>query len=468
MKKRNIRRNSWQALTMLICMIAVFLASCESSESVGPPQMPKVPYNPSQPVVIKSFEPKEGSVRTQILIEGSNFGTDLSLINVYLDDVRLNVISSTGSVIYVNIPQAIPSIQEVPLTIQIGEGSNMQETQTTEEFKYIIEPYVSTLAGYIDPRNNSSTVKDGPIMLPGDPDFDADLGAQFDQPMWLTFDQHKNLYILEEYKAMRFMDKDQTSIKTKFDNGGIGRLRTIAFSNDWQTMLIAVDNGDWGDVAAVKTTTESDFTRWDRAINSKQCNGGAYHPQDNIYFFNSYEDGIVFKWSGNSNPLGVRDNSKELFKIQDRSWEFNIQFHPDGDFAYIIVINQHYILKSYYNRDTQELEAPVIFAGYPSKSGHADGVATAARFDHPYQGAFDEEGNFYVCDRDNHCIRKITPNGIVSTFAGRAKSSGYTDGPVSDGQFNKPSGIAYDSENKIFYVADRENKRIRMINMPKQ
>ena len=467
MKKKNMRRNSWQALTLLICMATVFFAGCDGSETVEPPKMPEIPYNPAQPVVVKDFQPKEGGVRTQVLIEGSNFGTDLSLINVYLDDVPLNVISSSGTMMYVSVPQAIPSTQEAPLTVQIGKDSNIQEVKSTDDFKYIIEPYVSTLAGYIDPRNNSSTVKDGPIMLPGDPDFDADLGAQFDQPMWLTFDQYKNLYILEEDKAMRFMDKDHTAIKTKFDNGGIGRLRTIAFSNDWNTMLIAADNGDWGDIAAIKTTVDSDFTRWERAINSKQCNGGAYHPQDNIYFFNSYEDGIVFKWSGSSNPLGAKENSKELFKIQDKSWEFNIQFHPSGEFAYIVVINQHYILKSYYNPVTQELEAPVLFAGYPKQAGYSDGVATAARFKEPYQGAFDEEGNFYVCDRNNHCIRKITPNGIVSTFAGRAETEGYADGPVSDAQFKNPNGIAYDSENKIFYVADRGNKRIRMINMPK-
>ncbi|NDV82828.1 IPT/TIG domain-containing protein [Bacteroides sp. 51] len=465
MRKRNLKRNSWQALTLLICMATVFFVSCDGSETVEPPKMPEVPYNPAQPVVIKDFQPKEGGVRTQVLIEGSNFGTDLSLINVYLDDVRLNVISSSGTLMYVSIPQATPSTLETPITVQIGKEANKQEVKTTEEFKYVIEPYVSTLAGFLDNRNNSPA-KDGLIMLPGDPDFDENLAAQFDQPMWLTFDQDQNLYLLEEEKGLRFIDKDHTSVVTKHDNAGM-RLRTIAFANDFQSMLIATDRGSWDDYAAVRLTAARGFTDWERAINGKQCNGGAYHPQDNIYFFNSFEDGIVFKWSGSSNPLDARQNSKQLFKIQDRDWEFNIQFHPSGDFAYIVVINQHYILKSYYNRATQELEAPVIFAGYPRSAGHNDGVATAARFDRPYQGAFDEEGNFYVCDAENHCIRKITPNGIVSTFAGRARNSGYADGPVSDAQFHRPNGIAYDSENKIFYVADRDNKRIRMINMPK-
>lgn len=467
MEKRIFRQISHQTLAVLMCMASVILAGCNGSDIVEAPKRPEIPYNSAQPVVITSFEPKEGGIGTQILIEGSNFGTDKSLITAMLDTVVLNVISSSGNMMYVTIPQAIPAKSNNPFTVQVGNGNDMQKVNSKEEFKYIIAPYVSTLAGYLDPRNQSSPVKDGPIMLPGTPGFDAELGAQFEEPMWLAFDQDKNLYVLEETKGLRFIDKDHTYVKTKFDNSNIGRMRTISFKKDFKTMFIAADNGNWDEVAAVKTTNANEFTSWERAINSKQCNGGAFHPQDDVYFFNSYEDGIVFKWSGSSNPLGAKENSKELYKIQDRSWEFNIQFHPSGDFAYIVVINQHYILKAYYNRETQELESPVLFAGYPKESGYKDGVATAARFNQPYQGAFDEEGNFYVCDRNNHCIRKITPLGIVSTFAGRAGKEGYTDGPIADAQFKNPNGIVYDPDKKVFYVADRNNKRIRVINLPK-
>lgn len=449
-----------------MCVMPMLTTGCDESDVVEASKKPVIPYDPSTPVTVKDFSPKEGSVRTQILISGSNFGTDVSMITVMLDDVPLNVVSSLGDMIYVTVPQAEPSNMESALTVKIGKDQNVQEVVTAEKFHYVIQPYVSTLAGFLNPRDQSTSSHDGEIMLPSDPDFDTEVGAQFDQPMWLAFDQHKNLYVLEEHKALRFIDKDHTYVRTKFSNSNLGRLRTISFSNDWNTLLVACDNGNWWDTGTAKATAENGFTSWSVAINSKQCNGGAHHPQDDIYFYNSYEDGIVFKWNGSSDPLDGRQNSKELFKIQDRSWEFNIQFHPSGDFAYIVVINQHYILKSYYNREKQELEAPVLFAGYPRASGYTDGVATAARFREPYQGAFDEEGNFYVCDRNNHCIRKITPLGIVSTFAGRTQE-GYADGPVRDAQFKNPNGIVYDQDNKLFYVADRSNHRIRMIHMPK-
>ncbi|GBU06946.1 hypothetical protein AwDysgo_02770 [Bacteroidales bacterium] len=459
--KKDFKKIKRQALTILCCAISAFFVACDSgSTTVDIGKGHDATHNPSQPVTVVSFEPESGGVGAQILVSGSNFGSDTSAIKVMMDDVYLNVIQSNGKIIYAIIPagQPSPSNEAGVISVHIGKGSDLKEVRAPGLFKYDITPFVSTLAGYIDEKGNTS-VKDGPINE-----------AQFEEPHWLTFDQHKNLYILEEGRGMRFIDKDRSEVTTKFrTSSGIDRVRTISFTNDYSKMYITNDDGDenWNGIGTIELSEESDFTFWKRAINSRQCNGGDVHPQDNSYFFGSYEQGQVFKWDGRSNPISAKENSKELFKIQDRSWEFNIQFHPSGDFAYIVVINKHYILKSYYNSERQELELPVLFAGYPDQAGHRDGVATAARFNQPYQGTFDKEGNFYVCDRDNHCIRKVTPQGIVSTFAGRPQNHGYTDGTLRDAQFDRPNGIVYDTDNNEFFIADRQNRRIRKISMPK-
>ncbi|MBU2603932.1 MAG: cell wall-binding repeat-containing protein [Actinobacteria bacterium] len=101
-------------------------------------------------------------------------------------------------------------------------------------------------------------------------------------------------------------------------------------------------------------------------------------------------------------------------------------------------------------------------AGPAVASGDADGVGSAARFDWPQGVAVDSAGNLYVADSFNHTIRRITPAGAVTTFAGTAGAAGSADGAGSAARFAYPSAIAIDSADKL-YVADSGNHTIRVI-----
>jgi serine/threonine protein kinase len=102
-------------------------------------------------------------------------------------------------------------------------------------------------------------------------------------------------------------------------------------------------------------------------------------------------------------------------------------------------------------------------AGLPRYVGSADGMGDNSRFWNPQGITVDGAGNVYVADSDNRTIRKITPSGIVSTLAGQSGApAGYDDGMGSGARFNNPFGIAVDSSGNI-YVADANNHTIRIV-----
>ncbi len=101
-------------------------------------------------------------------------------------------------------------------------------------------------------------------------------------------------------------------------------------------------------------------------------------------------------------------------------------------------------------------------AGVSGTHGSADGIGGNARFWAPFGIAVDPSGNVYVADTGNNTIRKITPNGLVNTLAGLAGHPGSKDGIGANAQFRNPWGVAVDDAGNVF-VADMSNDTIRKI-----
>jgi hypothetical protein len=93
--------------------------------------------------------------------------------------------------------------------------------------------------------------------------------------------------------------------------------------------------------------------------------------------------------------------------------------------------------------------------------GFVDGTGSEARFGVLMGIAVDGSGNVYVADLDNARIRKISPDGVVTTIGGTGMD-GYVDGPAATSQFRLPMGVVADNAGNV-YVADAGNNRIRKI-----
>ena len=102
------------------------------------------------------------------------------------------------------------------------------------------------------------------------------------------------------------------------------------------------------------------------------------------------------------------------------------------------------------------------FAGSPQAWGSVDSSGTNASFNSPCGLALDAQGNLFVCDANNNTLRKISANGTVTTFAGAAGQDGAADGNLSTARFRSPAELAFDQRGNLF-VADSFNQTIRKI-----
>ncbi len=94
-------------------------------------------------------------------------------------------------------------------------------------------------------------------------------------------------------------------------------------------------------------------------------------------------------------------------------------------------------------------------------AGFQNGTGSSANFNNPAGVAFDNHGNIVVADVSNNCIRRITPAGLTTTLAGSA-TAGNSDGIGAAALFRSPTAVAVDANGAIF-VADSGNYRIRKI-----
>jgi sugar lactone lactonase YvrE len=148
--------------------------------------------------------------------------------------------------------------------------------------------------------------------------------------------------------------------------------------------------------------------------------------------------------------LGWRDGPRDRARFSE---PFGVAVHPNGAVYVTDAGTSHRI-----RRIAPDGAVTTVAGG---GRGFADGRGAEARFATPSALAVAPDGSLVVADTGNHAIRRVTADGAVTTIAGGG-SSGYVDGPAGRARFSGPIGVAVAPSGRIV-VADTYNDRIRAI-----
>ncbi|MDR3184444.1 MAG: IPT/TIG domain-containing protein [Prevotellaceae bacterium] len=427
-------------LLLAACSMSFFaIWSCESKND----SLDRGTYDPSQPVKVTGFEPDSGGMATKVLIHGDNFGADLSKIKVYFNTMRAPVVGSDGSRLYVITPRQ-PG-EECTLSVVVeGDSAVLAD----KRFRYRTMTMVVTVAG----KKGATEFKGGTLAE-----------AAFDHPYMLCVDAEGNIFLSHWRVPYCFVliNLEQDMVQALYTGDPLGAPTADA---NGKVIMAPTDGGD----GYYSFDPDAQWAPKSRLIlhpTAEQVAGGMKD------FLISYKHGLSACLLDECIYTKAVDGGIVKFDPLTRTGEelsngilpwneafvYFDPYHPN--ILYLTGSKTHAIYT--YDILTKEF---LLFAGYPGRSGWKDGARLEAEFNGPHQLIIDEDGSVLVADRFNHCIRKITPDGMVSTIIGKGSIAGYQDGNPEDALFDEPTGVAIDKDYNI-YVADYNNNVIRRLSV---
>ena len=309
--------------------------------------------------------------------------------------------------------------------------------------------------------------------------------ARFNRPWGLAMDSNGNIYVADDGNQ-KVRKISLNGVVSDF-GAGIQYPRAVAVDSD-NNVYVASNNH-----AIYKITQSGTTTVFAGAVNSA---GSVDSATATSARFNNHEGlaidptstyllvadrannkirkivlatGAVTTFAGSAtNAAGITDGpalAGALFKAP-----FGIAFAPDGKTVYVSETGSanvgadatDRIRKISLSGDNWTVST---LAGGTVNAGLLDGNGSSARFNEPRNLAVDPQGNIYVGDGSNHAIRRITPDGSVSTLAGGLlASSGNSNDIGHKARFNDPRGLLFDPAG-FLYVSDANNHQIRRISL---
>jgi outer membrane protein assembly factor BamB len=425
-----------------ICVCSLSFVSCEDEEKSGK----GVAYDPSKPVVLTTFHPDSGGIASKVIFDGENFGTDPSKIRVYFNQKQAPVVGSSGKRMYAVVPR-MPG-DTCTVSVVVGNDSVIYDKQ----FRYKISVSVSTIAG-----NGTNNV--------------LQLGA-LDQsilyPCGLCMDNDGNIFSM-----------------IRNNNGGFVKI------NEEENSVIELANASQGivwpsspcvDMSTGIVTFPSDHIRelfwtldpkegWAFRARYMKFKESTIQLPENTWKKSTAScayDGHFYTIFYNGHLVKIHPKTYEteiLYVLSAQGDYYGMAFHPlHPQILYISSwSNAGSNSNSIFSLDVTDPAGTFQKLSGSIAGGHRDGEIHVAQFREPGQIFFDPEGNLYIADAGNHCIRRLnTITNMVETVVGIPGQAGWKDGGKDEALFNAPRGIVVSSDGTV-YVGDHNNARIRKL-----
>ena len=432
----------------LLCVLALLLCvACSDSEEQKASQ-----YDASKPVTVTTFRPREGGIREKVLLDGDNFGSDPSQIKVFFNKKEAPVISSNGNRIYAMVPR-LPG-DTCSITVQVGG----QTATYDQSFYYHSKAYVSTITG-----NGSKTFKAGTLA-------DGQVYARY-----IAVDADGNIFAShrdEGTNAVVRINELENIVTPLIMGDGTDRILVPnAPAVDLETGIITVPDDGTRELYFTFDPREGWAPRQHSISNASGIfeqidNGGqkykyamAYCPYDG-YVYTRYRDGNIvrFKTDTNETSIVYKTNLGPCYGMAFDPTHPNLLYMS---FYRDVVSYGNNICVLDVSNPSADGAFKVISSGLVG-AGHKDGPIKNAQFNDPRQICFDQDGNLFIADYGNHCIRRLSPDGVVETIVGQPGVSGWADGDEADALFSNPWGLAVSPDGTV-YISDYGNARIRKL-----
>ena len=469
-------KRAWLPVIPALALIfAISFASCDENETTTAKEV--VLHDPNAPIVLTNFEPRHGRIREMVLLRGSNFGTDHSIIRVFFNDAEAKVVGSTDDRILALVPR-MPGPESV-IRVQIGERS--ESYPVDETFEYHMAASVTTLAGNGETTRVFDQGLDRAQLIP------VYIGADMEGNVFVTDQSDVLIRINERLNIFQVVARGVNHRSQPYVNPHTNVIQMADEGAGSRDRFFFLDPADgWAPKPKyIRTWDENGYARPTGGGSGNRSYESRWHLFDvkiNDPVTGVERDMYVTRYAGGHivlidpitwnakiiglTPPGVAYGAAMHPQKPTEMWFAIQEYSENGDWRngiYTVDILDETVGEVGEHTPNVAYLASFRIMQRFTAGGHRDGPLASAQFRGVRMINFDTDGNLFVGDNHNHCIRMInTSTMMVETLIGIPEQRGWVDGARETAQFAEVHGIVTDPDN-VIYAADFANRRVRRI-----